>query len=113
MAEEEDNEEEQDGQNNYEVNQEVEEDQVATRQEMNANLYLESEDNPQQLISDIDPRLESNIYNLGLKAMLLDQQPIRTACFSPNGNFIALGTNSKSLKICALPHLALDDDEEE
>ncbi len=45
--------------------------------------------------------------------MLIDQQPIRTACFSPNGNFIALGTNSKSLKICALPHLALDDDEDE
>ena len=39
--------------------------------EMNIN-YLESDDNPQQLISDIDPRLESNIYNLGLKAMLLD-----------------------------------------
>ena len=77
------------------------------------NNYLESDENPQQLISDIDPRLESNIYNLSLKAMLLDQQPIRTACFSPNGNFIALGTNSKSLKICALPHLALDDEEDE
>jgi hypothetical protein len=25
------------------------------------------------LVSDIDPRLESNIYNLSLKAMLVDQ----------------------------------------
>ena len=44
--------------------------------------------------------------------MLLDTQPIRTACFSPNGNYICLGTNSKSLKICGLPHL-MDDDEED
>ncbi len=76
------------------------------------NQYVETEENPQQLISDIDPRLDNNIYNLGLKAMLLDTQPIRTACFSPNGNYICLGTNSKSLKICALPHLMDDEDEE-
>ena len=42
----------------------------------------------------------------------MDSQPIRTACFSPNGNYIAFGTNSKSLKICGIPNL-LDDDEEE
>ena len=45
--------------------------------------------------------------------MLIDSQPIRTACFSPNGNYIAFGTNSKSLKICALPQLNQDDDDED
>jgi hypothetical protein len=64
------------------------------------------------LISDIDPRAENNIFNMQQKAILIDSQPIRTAIFSPNGNYIALGTNSKSLKICALPSLLDDDDDE-
>ena len=76
--------------------------------------YLDTEENhPLQLISDIDPKTENNIYNLAQKAMLIDSQPIRTACFSPNGNYIALGTNSKSMKICAIPNLDLDEEEEE
>jgi hypothetical protein len=61
----------------------------------------------------MDPRSENNIYNLALKAILVDSQPIRTACFSPNGNYIALGTNSKSLKICAIPNLGIEDEDED
>lgn len=45
--------------------------------------------------------------------MLVDVQPIRTACFSPRGEYIALGTNSKSLKICAVPNMMEDDEDED
>ncbi len=47
------------------------------------------------------------------KAILFDSQPIRAACFSPRGDHFALGTNSKSLKICVLPNLNSDDDEDD
>jgi len=53
------------------------------------------------------------VFNLAQKAILVDSQPIRTACFSPNGNYIALGTNSKSIKICALPNLTDEEEEED
>ena len=75
--------------------------------------YIETEENPQQIISDMDPRQDINIFNLAQKAILIDSQPIRTACFSPNGNYIALGTNSKSIKICSLPNLQDDEEEDE
>ena len=41
-------------------------------------------------------------------AMLTDVQPIRASCFSPSGEFFVLGTNSKALKICALPRNIMD-----
>jgi hypothetical protein len=63
------------------------------------------------LISDIDPSIDNNIYNLTQRAILIDSQPIRAACFNPQGNYIALGTNSKSLKICPLPNLNDEDDD--
>jgi len=44
---------------------------------------------------------------------LVDAQPIRACCFSPKGEYFALGTNSKCLKICSLPNFFPDDDEEE
>ena len=47
------------------------------------------------------------------KAILVDVQPIRAACFSPRGEHFALGTNSKSLKICALPNINSDDEDED
>jgi hypothetical protein len=52
-----------------------------------------------------------NSIDMYEKAIFIDSQPIRTASFSPNGNYIALGTNSNSLKICGLPNLDEDDDE--
>lgn len=71
--------------------------------------YIETEENPQQLEAPSD----INVFNLAQKAILVDSQPIRTACFSPNGNYIALGTNSKSIKICALPNLTDEEEEDE
>ena len=46
-------------------------------------------------------------------AQLRDNQPIRASCFSPSGNYFVLGTNSKALKICALPKLNGATDEED
>lgn len=37
--------------------------------------------------------------------MIEDSHPIRTACFSPNGNFFGVGTNSRSLKLFSLKPL--------
>lgn len=39
----------------------------------------------------------------------MDVQPIRASCFNPKGKQFALGTNSKSLKICTLPNMDDDD----
>lgn len=50
---------------------------------------------------------------MSLRAIFEDSQPIRAACFSPQGNYLALGTNSKALKICAVPNLHSMDDEED
>jgi len=86
----------------YEYMQEEEEPQKHSE-------YIETEENPQQLEAPSD----INVFNLAQKAILVDSQPIRTACFSPNGNYIALGTNSKSIKICALPNLTDEEDEDE
>ena len=33
----------------------------------------------------------------------MDASPIRTGCFSPSGDYFVVGTNSKALKICAVP----------
>ena len=46
-------------------------------------------------------------------AILRDHQPIRTSCFSPSGDYFVLGTNSKALKICSLPKLNQEGDDEE
>jgi WD40 repeat protein len=83
-----------------------------TKHSATNNNYLDTEENPQQIISDIEPSIDNTISNLVQKAILVDMQPIRTACFSPRGDHIALGTNSKSLKICALPSLHDEDDED-
>ena len=47
-----------------------------------------------------------------LVAILRDNQPIRTCCFSHSGDHFVLGTNSKSLKICRLPKNGQDLNED-
>ncbi|XP_076455467.1 WD repeat-containing protein 47-like isoform X4 [Babylonia areolata] len=37
---------------------------------------------------------------------LEDMQAIRTVAFHPSGNFYAVGSNSKTLRICSFPHIA-------
>jgi hypothetical protein len=58
-----------------------------------------------QIISDIEPAstLDSTMGHMAQVAVLSDVQPIRASCFSPSGEYFVLGTNSKTLKICALP----------
>lgn len=36
---------------------------------------------------------------------LEDVQAIRTVAFHPSGNFYAVGSNSKTLRICSFPHV--------
>ena len=61
------------------------------------------EEQAMQIISDIEPAVDSSVNQMRLVAMLRDNQPIRTCCFSPSGDHFVLGTNSKALKICRLP----------
>ena len=43
--------------------------------------------------------------NLSEKGQLIDSHPIRACCFSPDGEYIGIGTNSKCLKICSLKEI--------
>ena len=46
-----------------------------------------------------------DITSLTLKKVIEDTLPIRCACFSPKGEYFAIGTNSKSLKIFDLSYV--------
>ena len=46
-----------------------------------------------------------DITSLSLKKVIEDTLPIRCCCFSPKGEFFAIGTNSKCLKIYDLSHI--------
>ena len=46
-----------------------------------------------------------DISSYDLCKVIEDSHPIRTSCFSPKGDCLAIGTNSKSLKIYSLSHI--------
>ena len=46
------------------------------------------------------PRSNNAPLNFQKSAMLTDTQAIRSVAFHPSGNYFAVGTNSKALKIC-------------
>ena len=46
-----------------------------------------------------------DITSLSLKKVIEDSLPIRCCCFSPKGEYFAIGTNSKCLKIYDLSHI--------
>ena len=46
-----------------------------------------------------------DISSYDLSKIIEDSHPIRTSCFSPKGDCLAIGTNSKSLKIYSLSHV--------
>ena len=46
-----------------------------------------------------------DISSYNLSKIIEDSHPIRTSCFSPKGDCLAIGTNSKSLKIYSLSHV--------
>ena len=46
-----------------------------------------------------------DITSLSLKKVIEDSHPIRCCCFSPKGDYFAIGTNSKCLKIYDLTHI--------
>ena len=46
-----------------------------------------------------------DISSYDLSKVIEDSHPIRTSCFSPKGDCLAIGTNSRSLKIYSLSHV--------
>jgi hypothetical protein len=79
---------------------------AAAMANQNQQDYSAAEENPPlQIISDIEPVIDSTVSHMQELAILRDHQPIRTSCFSPSGDYFVLGTNSKALKICSLPKL--------
>ena len=46
-----------------------------------------------------------DISSYELSEVIEDTHPIRTSCFNPKGDCLAIGTNSKSLKIYSLSHV--------
>ena len=46
-----------------------------------------------------------DISSLSLKKVIEDTHPIRCCCFSPKGEYLAIGTNSKCLKIYDISHI--------
>jgi WD40 repeat protein len=46
-----------------------------------------------------------DITSLTLKKVISDTHPIRCCCFSPKGDYFAIGTNSKSVKIFDLNNI--------
>ena len=46
-----------------------------------------------------------DISSYDLSKVIDDSHPIRTSCFSPKGDCLAIGTNSRSLKIYSLSHI--------
>ena len=46
-----------------------------------------------------------DISSFDLSKVIEDSHPIRTSCFSPKGDCLAIGTNSKCLKIYSLSHV--------
>ena len=46
-----------------------------------------------------------DITSLALKKVIEDSHPIRCSCFSPKGEYFAIGTNSKCVKIFDLTHI--------
>jgi WD40 repeat protein len=49
-----------------------------------------------------------DISSYNLSEIIEDSHPIRTSCFSPKGYCLAIGTNSRSLKIYSLIHVLRD-----
>ena len=49
-----------------------------------------------------------DISSYDLSEIIEDSHPIRTSCFSPKGDCLAIGTNSKCLKIYSLSHVLSD-----
>ena len=56
-------------------------------------------------------QVKIDVKKLSQRAVILDKQPIRACCFSPEGELLAIGTNSMTLKICSLKDVvySLDD----
>lgn len=102
-------------QNNYKAYEASEdhfnEDLENEENENNINENLEDEDNQlvDDALSDLDKEeyfmkscydfFDYDITTLAERKVIEDSHPIRTSCFSSKGDYFAIGTNSKSIKL--------------
>jgi WD40 repeat protein len=81
----------------------------------NSNENENTNENKLNSLSDLDKEeytmknyydyYNYDITSLSLKKVIEDTHPIRCCCFSPKGEYFAIGTNSKSLKIFDLSYI--------
>jgi WD40 repeat protein len=108
-----------------EIEEEIQNDtKLKKSKEINNNKYfkyqnelLVSTNSVKNNLSDLDKEeyymksqyeyYDYDITSLLERKVLQDSHPIRTSCFSPKGDFFALGTNSKSVKIFDMKNLNL------
>ena len=79
------------------------------------NIYINNDNGNDIGLSDLDQDeyylkncydyYNYDITSLSLKKVIEDSHPIRCCCFSPKGDYFAIGTNSKCLKIYDLSHI--------
>ena len=62
-----------------------------------------SQDEPVK--TNMEIMLDLNPSTLRELASIQDNQAIRAACFNTDGDYFALGTNSKSIKICSMHNI--------
>ena len=95
--------------NNYDISINNNNDNIISTNN-NDNFSIENEKQKKlNSLSDLDQeeyRMKNyydyynyDITSLALKKVIEDTHPIRCCCFSPKGEYFAIGTNSKSLKI--------------
>ena len=77
--------------------------------DLNKNHVHESElsdlDQDEYFLKNCYDYYNYDITTLSLKKVIEDSHPIRCCCFSPKGEYFAIGTNSKSLKIYDLSYI--------
>ncbi|CDW79745.1 wd repeat-containing protein 47 [Stylonychia lemnae] len=64
---------------------------------------IDDEESKQAIINRDIEQMEIRLAKVKLSGYLNEGAIIRAACFCPNNDYIAVGTNSKSIKICRLP----------
>ena len=97
---------------NLETNENVDEINININTNNNNYVYIKNNDND---LSDLDQDeyflkncydyYNYDITSLSLKKVIEDSHPIRCCCFSPKGEYFAIGTNSKCLKIYDLSNI--------
>ena len=79
-------------------------DRVPSEEEIETTLIEDTEEDcnfktTTEIMNAFDPLKVREI------ACVKDSHPLRTSCFNPDGDYFALGTNSKTVKICSMHNI--------